>query len=102
FDTGHAVQAVAIPGHLVGGSASQLADHLRQNGNLLLLGFAVREEGFGLNQAMQGGSDYIRDFIRQQVESAGINMSTDEHIAVRLNPAPDYVIGPNHSALVMS
>ncbi|MDE3076227.1 MAG: hypothetical protein KGJ86_12435, partial [Chloroflexota bacterium] len=76
--------------------------HLKETANLLLLGFAVREEGFGLSQAMQGGSDYIRDFIRQQVEAAGISMSTDERIAIRLNPAPDYVIGPNHSAIVLS
>ncbi len=100
-DTTHSIQTVPIPQNFFGGQAGQLAQHFREAGNLLLLGFAVKEEGFGLNQAMQGGNDYIRDFIRQQVESAGINMSTDEHIAVRLNPAPDYIIGPNHSAIVM-
>ena len=37
-----------------------------------------------------------------QVQQAGISLSTDERIVVRLNPPADYVIGPKHSALVMT
>jgi hypothetical protein len=86
----------------VGSPVGSFAQYLRENGNQLLIGFAVREEGFGLSQAMRGGSDYITEFIQQQVQAAGISMSTDERIVVRLNPPPDYVIGAKHSALVVT
>jgi voltage-gated potassium channel len=102
FDAGHSLKAVDLPEHLVGSTVGAVAQFLRDNGNQLLIGFAVREEGFGLTQAMRGGSDYITEFIQQQVQAAGISMSTDERIAVRLNPAQDYVIGAKHTALVMS
>jgi voltage-gated potassium channel len=102
FDAGHSLKAVDLPEHLVGSTVGAVAQFLRDNGNQLLIGFAVREEGFGLTQAMRGGSDYITEFIQQQVQAAGISMSTDERIVVRLNPTPDYVVGAKHTALVMT
>jgi voltage-gated potassium channel len=102
FDTTHALKAVDIPQHFVGGTVGPLAQHFRESGSMLLMGFVVREEGFGLTQAMSGGSDYITEFIQQQVQAAGISMSTDERIAVRLNPPLDYVIGAKHTALVLT
>jgi voltage-gated potassium channel len=102
FDTSHAVKAVEVPESFIGSTVGPFAQHLRESGNMILLGFAVREEGFGLTQAMRGGSDYITEFIQQQVQAAGISMSTDERIVVRLNPPQDYVIGAKHSALVMT
>jgi len=102
FETSHALKAVDVPPSYVGGTVGPLVQHYRDNGNMLLVGFVVREEGFGLTQAMSGGSDYITEFIQQQVQAAGISMSTDERIAVRLNPPFDYVIGAKHTALVMT
>ena len=101
-ETAHELEAIEIPQNFIGGTVGPYAQWLRENGNLLLLGFAVREEGFGLTQAMRGGSDYITEFIQQQVQAAGISMSTDERIVVRLNPPSDYVIGAKHAALVMT
>ena len=102
FETSHSLKALDVPQSFVGGTVGPLVQHFRDNGNMLLIGFVVREEGFGLTQAMSGGSDYITEFIQQQVQAAGISMSTDEHIAVRLNPPLDYVIGAKHTALVMT
>jgi len=102
FDATHELRAVDVPERFVGGMVGPLAQYLRETANQLLIGFAVREEGFGLTQAMRGGSDYITEFIQQQVQAAGISMSTDEHVSVRLNPPQDYVIGAKHSALVMT
>jgi voltage-gated potassium channel len=101
-ETGHTLKAFEVPSNFVGSPVGNFVQYLRDNGNQLLLGFAVREEGFGLSQAMRGGSDYITEFIQQQVQAAGISMSTDEHVVVRLNPPPDYVIGAKHSALVVT
>src|SRR5579883_112147 len=102
FDTTHALKAIEIPENLIGSTVGAVAQYLRDNGNQLLVGFAVREEGFGLTQAMRGGSDYITEFIQQQVQAAGISMSTDERIVVRLNPTQDYIVGAKHTALVMT
>jgi voltage-gated potassium channel len=102
FDTVHALKAVDVPADYIGSTVSSFGQFLRDNANQLLIGFAVREEGFGLSQAMSGGSDYITEFIQQQVQQAGISLSTDERIVVRLNPPQDYIIGPKHSALVMT
>ncbi|MBV8084640.1 MAG: NAD-binding protein [Chloroflexi bacterium] len=102
FDTTHALKAVDIAPDYIGSTVGSYAQFLRDSMNQLLIGFAVREEGFGLSQAMSGGSDYITEFIQQQVQQAGISLSTDERIVVRLNPPQDYVIGPKHSALVMT
>jgi voltage-gated potassium channel len=102
FETSHTLKAVDVPPSFVGGTVMPLVQHFRDAGNMLLIGFVVREEGFGLNQAISGGSDYITEFIQQQVQAAGISMSTDERIAVRLNPPLDYVIGAKHTALVMT
>ncbi|MHB8618845.1 MAG: hypothetical protein ACYDAG_04610, partial [Chloroflexota bacterium] len=100
--TSHGVRTVEVPGSFVGAPAATLSAHLKDSQNMVLLGFAVKEQGFGLTQAMQGGSDYIQEFIRQQVEAAGISMSTDERIVVHLNPPNDYVVGHNHTAIVMT
>ncbi|HLY64334.1 MAG TPA: potassium channel family protein [Chloroflexota bacterium] len=102
FETTHALKAVEVPESFVGSTVGPFAQHLRDSANMVLLGFAVREEGFGLTQAMRGGSDYITEFIQQQVQAAGISMSTDERIVVRLNPPQDYVIGGKHTALVIT
>ena len=102
FDTTHALKAVDIAPDYIGSTVGSYAQFLRDSMNQLLIGFAVREEGFGLSQAMSGGSDYITEFIQQQVQQAGISLSTDERIVVRLNPPQDYVIGPKYSALVMT
>jgi voltage-gated potassium channel len=102
YETSHTLKAMEVPPSFVGGTVAPLVQHLRDAGNMLLVGFVVREEGFGLSQAMSGGSDYITEFIQQQVQAAGISLSTDEHIAVRLNPPFDYVIGAKHTALVMT
>jgi len=102
FDTTHMLKALEVPSSYVGNTVGPYAQFLRDSENMLLVGFAVSEEGFGLTQAMRGGSDYITEFIQQQVQAAGISMSTDERVVVRLNPPQDYVIGPKHTALVMT
>jgi voltage-gated potassium channel len=102
FETSHTLKALDVPQCFIGGTVGPLAQYFRDNGSLLLIGFVLREEGFGLTQAMSGGSDYITEFIQQQVQAAGISMSTDERIAVRLNPPLDYIIGAKHTALVMT
>jgi hypothetical protein len=40
--------------------------------------------------------------ITEQLDSAGINLTSDEHIIVEINPSDDYVVDAKHQALVLS
>ena len=43
----------------------------------------------------------IINFINEQLYGAGINLTSDEHVIVEINPADDYKIDEKHSALVL-
>ena len=90
-----------IPEEFIGRTSGELFDHLKRERNWILVGYAIQEAGFGLNDAIQGGSGYITDFIHEQIRSAGISTATEEHLAVKINPENDYVIGADHAAIVI-
>jgi len=92
---------VEIPEAFIGRTSGELFDHLKRERNWILVGYAILEAGFGLSDAIQGGSGYITDFIHDQIRSAGISTATEEHLAVKINPENDYVIGTDHAALVI-
>ena len=43
----------------------------------------------------------IRDMIKEQLDGAGIKLSSDEHVIVEINPDDEYVIDGIHKALVL-
>ena len=47
------------------------------------------------------GSPLIRDMIKEQLDGAGIKLSSDEHVVVEINPSDDYIIDEKHRALVL-
>lgn len=49
----------------------------------------------------ESGSPLIRNMIKEQLDGAGINLTSDEHVIVEINPADDYKIDEKHSALVL-
>ena len=49
----------------------------------------------------ESGSPLIRKMITEQLDDAGINLTSDEHVIVEINPQDDYVIDEKHSALVL-
>ena len=49
----------------------------------------------------ESGSPLIRNMIKEQLDGAGINLTSDEHVIVEINPPDDYKIDEKHSALVL-
>ena len=44
---------------------------------------------------------FNRCMIKEQLDGAGIKLSSDEHVIVEINPDDEYVIDGKHKALVL-
>ena len=49
----------------------------------------------------EGGDIFIKNMITEQLEGAGVKLSSDEHVVVELNQPDTYKIDDKHSALVL-
>ena len=66
------------------------------------MGYAIRKAGFSLDEHLgDSGSPMIKNMIKEQLDGAGISLTSDEHVVVEINPSDDYVIDEKHSALVL-
>jgi len=96
------LQEVKIPRSLNGQSHNKISAFYKFKYNWLLVGYAIRKAGFSLDDQMgESGSPLIRSMIKEQLEGAGVNLTSDEHVVVEINPPDDYTIDEKHSALVL-
>ena len=96
------LQEVKIPKTLNGKTHNKISAFYKFKYGWLLVGYAIRKAGFSLDEQMgEGGSPLIRNMIKEQLDGAGISLSSDEHVVVEINPKDDYVIDEKHSALVL-
>ena len=96
------IQQVGIPRPLMGQTHNKISAYFKFKHQWLLVGYAIRKSGFSLEDQMgESGSPLIRDMITEQLEGAGINLSSDVHVVVEINPPDDYVIDDKHRALVL-
>ncbi len=96
------LQEVKIPRSLNGQSHNKISAFYKFKYNWLLVGYAIRKAGFSLDEQMgESGSPLIRNMIKEQLEGAGVNLTSDEHVIVEINPPDDYTIDDKHSALVL-
>ena len=96
------IQVVSIPKGLVGLTHNKVSAYYKFKHKWLLVGYAIKKAGFSLEEQMgESGSPLIRDMIKEQLDSAGINLSSDEHVIVEINPDDEYVIDGKHKALVL-
>ena len=96
------IQQVGIPRPLMGQTHNKISAYFKFKHQCLLVGYAIRKSGFSLEDQMgESGSPLIRDMITEQLEGAGIKLSSDEHVVVEINPPDDYVIDDKHRALVL-
>ena len=51
-----------------------------------MVGYAIRKAGFSLDEQMGKAGPLIRNMIKEQLDGAGISLSSDEHIVVEINP----------------
>ncbi len=96
------IQVVPIPKGLVGLTHNKVSAYYKFKHKWLLVGYAIKKAGFSLEDQMgQSGSPIIRDMIKEQLDGAGIKLSSDEHVIVEINPDDEYVIDGKHKALVL-
>ena len=96
------LQEVKIPKTLNGQTHNKISAFFKFKYGWLLVGYAIRKAGFSLDEQMgESGSPLIRNMIKEQLDGAGINLTSDEHVIVEINPADDYKIDEKHSALVL-
>lgn len=96
------LQEVKIPKTLNGQSHNKISAFYKFKYGWLLVGYAIRKAGFSLDDQMgESGSPLIRNMIKEQLDGAGINLTSDEHVVVEINPPDDYKIDGKHSALVL-
>ena len=96
------IQQVDIPRPLMGQTHNKISAYFKFKHQWLLVGYAIKKSGFSLEDQMgENGSPLIRDMITEQLEGAGIKLSSDEHVVVEINPSDDYVIDDKHRALVL-
>ena len=96
------IQVVSIPKGLVGLTHNKVSAYYKFKHKWLLVGYAIKKAGFSLEEQMgESGSPVIRDMIKEQLDSAGIKLSSDEHVIVEINPDDEYVIDGKHKALVL-
>ena len=96
------IQVVSIPKGLVGITHNKVSAYYKFKHKWLLVGYAIKKAGFSLEEQMgESGSPLIRDMIKEQLDSAGIKLSSDEHVIVEINPDDEYVIDGKHKALVL-
>ena len=96
------LQEVKIPKTLSGQTHNKISAFYKFKYGWLLVGYAIRKAGFSLDEQMgESGSPLIRNMIKEQLDGAGINLTSDEHVIVEINPPDDYKIDAKHSALVL-
>ena len=96
------IQVVSIPKGLVGLTHNKVSAYYKFKHKWLLVGYAIKKAGFSLEEQMgESGSLIIRDMIKEQLDGAGIKLSSDEHVIVEINPDDEYVIDGKHKALVL-
>ena len=96
------IQVVPIPKGLVGLTHNKVSAYYKFKHKWLLVGYAIKKAGFSLEEQMgESGSPIIRDMIKEQLDGAGISLTSDEHVVVEINPSDDYKIDEKHSALVL-
>lgn len=96
------IQVVPIPNGLIGLTHNKVSAYYKFKHKWLLVGYAIKKAGFSLEEQMgESGSPLIRDMIKEQLDSAGIKLSSDEHVIVEINPDDEYVIDGKHKALVL-
>ena len=96
------LQEVKIPKTLNGQTHNKISAFYKFKYGWLLVGYAIRKAGFSFDEQMgESGSPLIRNMIKEQLDGAGINLTSDEHVVVEINPPDDYKIDRKHSALVL-
>ncbi len=96
------IKVVEIPEDLIQLSHEQISAYFKIKYDCILLGYAINKAGFSIVDEMgESGSEIIRKMITEQIDNAGIKLSSDENIAVKINPKNTYRINNKHKAIIL-
>ena len=101
-DKNKGIHVLDIPDDLIKLNHERVSAYYRLKEKSILLGYAITKAGFSIvDQMGSSGSDVIRNMITEQIDNAGIKLSSDENIVVKINPANDYTINNKHKAIII-
>ena len=101
-DESNGIHVLDIPQELIDLSHEKISAYYRLKENSILLGYAITKAGFSIVEEMgSSGSEVIRKMITEQIDNAGIKLSSDENIIVKINPDNDYAINNKHKAIII-
>ena len=96
------LQARDIPGDLVGKTHERIFQHFKSRMSCLLIGYAIVRPGASLEEQMKsGGTPFMEEMIKEQLEREGIELTSDEKVFIEVNPKDDYVTDDKHRAIVL-
>ena len=101
-DESRGIHVLEIPNELIELNHEKISAYYRLKENSILLGYAITKAGFNIvDQMGNSGSEVIRKMITEQIDNAGIKLSSDENIVVKINPNNDYSINNKHKAIII-
>ena len=101
-DKNKGIHVLDIPDDLIKLNHERVSAYYRLKEKSILVGYAITKAGFSIvDQMGSSGSDVIRNMITEQIDNAGIKLSSDENIVVKINPSNDYTINNKHKAIII-
>ena len=101
-DDSKGIHVLDIPNELLDLNHDKIAAYYKIKEHSILLGYAINKAGFSMVEEMgNSGSEVIRKMITEQINNAGIKLSSDENIIVKINPENHYRINQKHKAIVI-
>jgi len=96
------IHVIEIPEELIQLTHEQITAYFKLKQNCILLGYAINKAGFSIvDQMGDSGSEIIRKMITEQIDNAGIKLSIDENIVVKINPENTYRVNNKHKAIIL-
>jgi voltage-gated potassium channel len=100
---GQNLWSVEIPGRFQGRTVADLAAHLQEHHQAVLIGIYTEGRSLSLEDLLSDEPSAIDDFIRRKfAETKMTHLLGRTKVEVQINPAPDLEIGPHQVAVVIA
>lgn len=94
---------VEIPKTFIGKCFQDLSAHYREKQHAILIGFLKDKKAMKLEDLLTDNTSVIDNFIREKIREARKDFYYEKDEArIAVNPADDYIIGPDDYAVVLS
>jgi len=97
----HEICLEEIPAEFIGKTCLDYWMVLRSERNCQFLGLVSEEEVGNLSNVIKGGDPYINEFIKEQMEIAGLSTKASSEIRLQLNPSNHLHLQAHDFALIL-